>query len=128
MSKTKSASFSVLAAAYFVGQCQPFMLVVSSSVHRQKHVLAAASTKPPRPHFTSRRSVLKYSFAATFGTAASFIGPDAVIAADGKLNDILGQIKQGREQLECVPDLIKAEKWDAGKYVTPTRLHIYLIL
>jgi len=115
VSTTKSASFSVLAAACFVGQCQPYMPSVSS--HRQKYVLAAASSTPSivdaatERHFRSRRSFLTYSFAASFG-----VRPDAVIAADGKLNAILGQIKQGRDQLDSVPDLIKAEKWDAGKY------------
>ena len=67
-------------------------------------------------HFKSRRSFVTCSFAATFGITASFVGPDAVIAANGKLYVILGKLKEGREQLECVPDLIKAEKWDAGKY------------
>jgi hypothetical protein len=124
VSTTKSASFSVLAAACFVGQCQPYTPRISPSAHRQKYVLAAASSTPSivhaatERHFTLRRSFLTYSFAATFGIAASFVRPDAAIAADGKLNAILGQIKQGRDQLECVPDLIEAEKWDASKYIT----------
>ena len=122
VSTTKSATFFVLAAACFVDQCQPFAPSVPSSVHRPIFVLAAASSAPSivdgitEPHFKSRRSFVTCSFAATFGIATSFDGPKAVVAADGNLYVILGQLKEGRDQLECVPDLIKAEKWDAGKY------------
>jgi len=65
----------------------------------------------------NRRSFLTRSFMATLGIATSFNGGsiDAAVAADGKLNDILAQIKEGRTQLESIPDLIKDEKWDAGK-------------
>ena len=125
VSPTKTASFSVLGAASFIGQCQSFAISASSSVHR--HVLTVASSAPSivdfmtERHFESRRSFLTYSFAATFGTTTSFVGPNSVIAAEGRLGSILGQIKEGREQLECVPDLIKAEKWDGGNYFAPSR-------
>ena len=122
VSTAKSASFFVLAAACFIDQCQPFTPNVPSFVRRRKFVLAAASSAPlivngiTERHFKSRRSFVTCSFAATFGIAASLEGPKEVLAADGNLYVILGQLKEGRDQLECVPDLIKAEKWDAGKY------------
>ena len=63
-----------------------------------------------------RRSILTNSLAATLITAC-FGSPASAIAADGKLDAILGQIKEANKQLEDVPDLIKAEKWDSGKQV-----------
>jgi hypothetical protein len=57
-----------------------------------------------------RRSILTNSLAVT-----ACFGPIAAIAADGKLDAILNQIKEANKQLEDVPDLIKAEKWDSGE-------------
>ena len=70
----------------------------------------------------NRRSFLARSFTATLGIATSFNGgsTDSAVAADGQLNDILAQIKEGRTQLESIPDLIKDEKWDAGMSVSYT--------
>lgn len=64
-----------------------------------------------------RRSILTNSLAATVGITACFGSPASAIVADGKLDAILGQIKEANKQLEDVPDLIKAEKWDSGKQV-----------
>jgi len=51
----------------------------------------------------------------TAGTILSTVFDNkAALAADGQLSVLLDQIKEGSKQLEAVPDLIKAEKWDAG--------------
>jgi hypothetical protein len=119
---------AVLGAACLVGQCQPFTPSASSAVHRQRRVVLAASSSGPsivdvvtERDCESRRSFLACSFAATLGIATPFVGSNTVIAAEGRLQSILGQIKEGREQLECVPDLIKAEKWDGGEYYAQGR-------
>ena len=54
---------------------------------------------------------------ATIGTTTQYFGrPNAAFASDGKLADTLSQIKDAREQLDDIPALIDAEKWDAGMY------------
>ncbi len=128
MTTTKTA---VLGAACLIGQCEPFTPSALSAVHRQKRVaLAAASSAPSivdvitERHHESRRSFLACSFVATLGIITPFVGPNTVIASEGKLQSILFQIKEGREQLECVPDLIKAEKWDGGKYFSQIRNYL----
>jgi hypothetical protein len=126
----------VLGAACLIGQCQPFTPCALSAVHRQKHiVLSAASSAPSivdvitERHYESRRSFLASSFAGTFGIVTPFVGPNTVIASEGKLQSILGQIKEGREQLECVPELIKAEKWDGGKpQLTANDFHFQVLI
>jgi hypothetical protein len=67
--------------------------------------------------YKSRRSFLTGNIAATMFGIATVIRPRSVIATGGNLNDLLDQIKEGRDQLEIVPELIKAEKWDAIRAV-----------
>ena len=56
---------------------------------------------------------------ATIGATTQYFGrPNAAFAADGKLADTLSQIKNAREQLDDIPALIDAEKWDAGKCIS----------
>jgi hypothetical protein len=103
VSTTKSASFFVMASACFINHCQPFTPSVPSSVHRQKFALVAASSTASiiygiiKRHFKSRQSLVTCLFAATFGIAAFFKVLKAVIAADGKLYVILGQLKEGTQ-------------------------------
>jgi hypothetical protein len=62
-----------------------------------------------------RRKILIGPFtAATFAVASQ--NKVALAADDGQLPKLLDQIKEGRKQLEDIPELIKAEKWDAGMY------------
>ena len=75
----------------------------------------AATANELNFNYNSRRSFLTGNI-AVFGIAA-VVRPSTVIATDGNLSDLLGQIKEGREQLESVPELIKAEKWDAIRAV-----------
>ena len=35
--------------------------------------------------------------------------------AEGTLDGLVGQLKEARQQLDDIPDLIKEEKWDAGE-------------
>mmetsp|Transcript_42117 Transcript_42117/g.71983 ORF Transcript_42117/g.71983 Transcript_42117/m.71983 type:complete len:246 (-) Transcript_42117:90-827(-) len=93
----------------------------STSVHQ----LAATSTSPDpsnvidnssEPYCQLRRSILTSSLVATFGISACFEG-NVAIAADGKLGALLADIKEARGQLDDVPDLIKAEKWDAVRAI-----------
>lgn len=93
---------------------------VSSSVI----ILGAAASPPPsnvitttssKPDSQLRRSIFTSAVVSTLGAATCFDRPDAATAADGNLDAMLGQIKEARDQLEVVPDLIKDEKWDAGK-------------
>ena len=62
-----------------------------------------------------RRKILISPFtAATFAVVSQ--NKVALAADDGQLPKLLDQIKEGRQQLEDIPELIKAEKWDAGMY------------
>ena len=65
----------------------------------------------------SRRSFITDSFAAaTFvGTTFSFRPYQAIADTVIKL-DVLAQVKDARSQMDDIPDLIKAEKWDAGTF------------
>lgn len=54
----------------------------------------------------------------TFGVVSCFDASHNVAnAAEGKLGAALDQIKEARVQLTDVPDLIKAEKWDAVRAI-----------
>jgi len=127
----RKTSLSIVAMA-FLGVCQSFISSVPSHFSSTE-ILAAAV--PPSSNaidastdltFKSRRSYLKRSFVATFGPAFFFHKTESVLAADEKLDVILDQIKEARKQLESIPDLIKTEKWDAGKrYIT---IHSFIIL
>ena len=63
-----------------------------------------------------RRKILISPFTATIAVASQ---NKVALAADddGQLPNLLDQIKEGRQQLEDIPELIKAEKWDAGMYL-----------
>ena len=41
--------------------------------------------------------------------------PQSATAVDGKLAELLVDVKKARAQMNDIPDLIKDEKWDAGK-------------
>ncbi len=64
----------------------------------------------------SRRTLVTKAITSSLGFLSIFSVPkndDKALAAD--LNELVGQLKQARDQLNEVPDLIKAEKWDSGK-------------
>ena len=89
--------------------------VTPSSNPRQ--LLAAASNNIHDCVVTSqqRRTILTGPLIATTGTILStLLDNKAALAADGQLTKLLEQIKEGSKQLEDVPELIKAEKWDPG--------------
>ena len=65
------------------------------------------------PHY-HRRSFIANYFAAAIGVTIFAVPFNEAIAASPE--ELLDQIKQAREQLDTIPDLIKAEKWDAGKF------------
>jgi hypothetical protein len=119
-----STKMSVL-AAFLVFQCQSFMPIVVlptrttrvlTTMTSYAHINAATANE--RNYKYSRRSfVTDNSIAVTVFGIAAVVRPSTVIATDGNLRDLLGQIKEGREQLESVPELIKAEKWDAIRAV-----------
>jgi len=58
-----------------------------------------------------RRTILGWPLIITAETILS----TAVNAAYGQLPKLLDQIKEGSKQLDAIPELIKAEKWDSGK-------------
>lgn len=78
-----------------------------------------SSASVPDHPLLLRRSFVAKSIAATLGIAiGSGFGPGLAIAADGgKLDPLLSQIKEARDQLEGVPDLIKDEKWDGVRAI-----------
>ena len=63
----------------------------------------------------SRRSILISPIVVSLGLALTTEGNTA-FATDGNLNQIVGQLKASSQMLDEIPDLIKAEKWDASKY------------
>lgn len=66
---------------------------------------------------------------ATLGTTTLiFDRPNEVIAAGENLAPILGQIKEAKEQIEIIPDLIKSEKWDAGEYQVNAAAHVPILV
>ena len=97
---------------------------VSPTTHRkrpQQQLFAASSSSNNVDECTissqQRRAILSRSLIVTAGTILSTSVVDNKIAhaaADGQLTVLLNQIKEGSKQLEAVPDLIKAEQWDAG--------------
>ena len=64
-----------------------------------------------------RRKILIGPFTAATIAVASQSKAALADADDGQLPKLLDQIKEGRQQLEDIPELIKAEKWDAGMYL-----------
>ena len=64
-----------------------------------------------------RRKILIGPFTAATIAVASQNKVALAADDDGQLPKLLDQIKEGRQQLEDIPELIKAEKWDAGMYL-----------
>jgi hypothetical protein len=60
----------------------------------------------------SRRSIVTGPVVASLLT---LIANDKAQAADGSLNVLVGQLKESSKMMDVIPDLIKAEKWDAGE-------------
>jgi hypothetical protein len=60
----------------------------------------------------SRRSIVTGPVVASLLT---LIANDKAQAADGNLNVLVGQLKESSKMMDVIPDLIKAEKWDAGE-------------
>jgi len=118
---TSKASLFIVAIVCLQSQCTSFT-PKAQSVRRPTSVLAAAASPSSsnvtgtshKPNSELRRSILTNSIAATLGCTVCLDAPNVVTAADGKLDIILDQIKEARDQLASVPDLIQAEKWDAG--------------
>ena len=66
----------------------------------------------------SRRSFITNSFVAATFVGTTFFRPYQAFAdTDIKLADVLAQVKDARVQMNDIPDLIKAEKWDAGTFM-----------
>ena len=102
--------------------CSSFPTTSTSYRKRpQQQLFAASSSSNNVDECTissqKRRTILSRSLIVTAGTILSTSVVDNKIAhaaADGQLNVLLDQIKEGSKQLEAIPDLIKAEQWDAG--------------
>lgn len=62
-----------------------------------------------------RRSIITNVLVAAVGTSTCFTMPQSATAVDGKLAELLVDVKKARAQMNDIPDLIKDEKWDAGK-------------
>jgi hypothetical protein len=60
----------------------------------------------------SRRSMAMGPIVASLLT---LITSEKAYAADGSLNVLVGQLKESSKMMDGIPDLIKAEKWDAGE-------------
>eukprot|EP00985_Skeletonema_marinoi_P004891 scaffold2120_cov115-Skeletonema_marinoi.AAC.1 len=83
-----------------------------------RQLLAASSSDDFMVTSNHRRTILSGPLIFTAGTILSTVFDNkAALAADGQLSVLLDQIKEGSKQLEAVPDLIKAEKWDAVRAV-----------
>lgn len=61
-----------------------------------------------------RRSIITNVLVAAVGTSTCLM-PQSATAVDGKLAELLVDVKKARAQMNDIPDLIKDEKWDAGK-------------
>jgi hypothetical protein len=121
-----------------LSECKAFRPNFPSILGRTEQIMpssamaAAASTRASNTNIvidssahTCRRSFVTGSFMTTIGTTALiFDRPSAVIAADEKLAPLLGQIKEAKEQIEIIPDLINSEKWDAGEYRVNAAAHV----
>ena len=53
---------------------------------------------------------------------------DSASAADGNLNQIVAQLKESSKMMDDIPELIKAEKWDAGEYFILFKAYFALLL
>ncbi|KAL9190762.1 hypothetical protein ACHAXT_000468 [Thalassiosira profunda] len=129
VSPTRALAIAVTACLLI--QCASFTLQriptakCDAIIHQ---VMAEAPTSPPAmssidpsnvaasPEYCNlRRSILANSLGLCI--TAGIGVPNAAVAADGKLAGILGQIKEAQGQLEAIPDLIKAKKWDAVREI-----------
>jgi hypothetical protein len=112
--------FFLMAAIANLPLCLSFISLSSMNRHlpRQQR-LAASSSHDFSECFVSskqRRTILSDSvfFTAVGAIFSTAVGNKAARAADGQLPKLLDQIKEGRAQLEPIPQLINAEKWDSG--------------
>lgn len=128
MVSSTRASLAVAVTACLLGviQCAAFTLqrIPTAKCDTKKMQLLMADAPTPLDPSTNVAAALpeycnlrRFILANSLGLciAACVGSPNAATAADGKLAGILGQIKEAQGQLEAIPDLIKAEKWDAGK-------------
>ena len=118
--------FLVVVVVGHLPLCLSFMSPPSSlNLHLPRQQLAASSSKNNNDEIgeeglvssQQRRKVVSVPFIASavgaiFTTA--LVDNKPALAAEGQLRKLLDQIKEGRQQLEDDPELIKAEKWDSG--------------
>lgn len=78
--------------------------------------LMAAPDKEAEVSCSNRRSMLLSPFIASIGIVLG-IDANEASAADGILDGLVGQLKESSKMLDDIPDLIKAEQWDAGKSI-----------
>ena len=79
--------------------------------HVHQHEQAAESS--------SRRQILSFFIVAVGSTGSALMLPERVRAdtSSSSLQDLLPLLKEARNQLEPIPGLIKAEKWDSVRSV-----------
>lgn len=116
MSKLINCVFLAISIVAHLPFCRPFLLSQSPNRQLPRPLLAASPSSNNNIDdcmVTSqqRRTILGWPLIITAETILS----TAVNAADGQLPKLLDQIKEGSKQLDAIPELIKAEKWDSGK-------------
>ena len=110
---------SIIGAAALCLICQCTSFTVSNLPRQRTHSFANASNLGASPSHTDTSTEQPCQLRRSFlvSSLAALIVRPTVVNGEGKLGDILGQLKEARVQLEEVPELIKQEKWDAGKYL-----------
>ena len=119
MSPKLNCIFLLIAAVVQFPFCCSFLSPSTTNRKLPQLPLAASSSSNNFDDCTifsqQRRTILSRPLIFTAGTILSTVVDNKTAhAADGQLTVLLDQIKEGSKQLEAVPDLIKAEQWDAG--------------
>ena len=120
MSPKLNCLFLLITAVVQFPLCCSFLSPPKTNRKLPQQPLAASSSSSNsfddfRISSQKRRTILSQPLAFTAGTILStLVDNKTAHAADGQLTVLLDQIKEGSKQLEAVPDLIKAEQWDAG--------------
>lgn len=125
MSKLNCVVFLLVVVVAHLPLCRPFILSPSTNrqLPPQQQLLAASSSSNNNIDdcmVTSqlRRRIMSWPLVVTAGTILSTaVDNKAALAADGQLPKLLDQIKEGSKQLDAIPELIKAEKWDSVRAI-----------
>ncbi|KAL7497837.1 hypothetical protein ACHAWT_007719 [Skeletonema menzelii] len=123
MSPKLNCLFLLITAVVQFPLCCSFLSPPKTNRKLPQQPLAASSSSSNsfddcRISSQKRRTILSQPLAFTAGTILStLVDNKTAHAADGQLTVLLDQIKEGSKQLEAVPDLIKAEQWDAVRAI-----------